>query len=406
MRDRELPPAFVLSSHLAAMGTIRCLGVARIPVVNVHYADSDFAHVSRHVRHRIRSPHPEHDEDAFVGALIDAAARHGRGLLIPANDATLGVVSRRKAELEPHHSVAAADWSIVERVIDKRHTYELAHRIGVPAPRTEAPSTRADAERIAATFLFPCLVKPRVSHRYAELFGAKLARVHDRADLLREYDRAADAGIEVMIQEFIPGDDRHSYNYDAYRAHGRSIEYTAQKLRLAPPEFGLPRVVVSRAAPHLLGPARQLLDALGYTGYSCTEFKVDPRDGVAKLMEVNARVNRSVLHPLASGINYPEMIYRDLMLGEPPGAVDAEAGRAYWIDLAGDIRYSVRGWRSEGLSWRDYLRPYTGRKVFAVGDGLDLLPFLKRSFGTLATRWRRIRGRVVGSGGAGEGEVA
>ena len=302
MPDGTLPPALVLSSHLAAMGTIRCLGVAGIPVVNAHYAESDFAYVSRHVRHRIRTPHPEHDEDAFVGALIDAAGRYGRGLLIPANDATLGVVSRRKAELERHHVVAAADWSIVGRVIDKRHTYELAHRIGVPAPRTETPSTRADAERIAATFLFPCLVKPRVSHRYAELFRAKLARVHDAPALLREYDRAANAGIEVMIQEFIPGDDRQSYNYDAYRAHGRSIEYTAQKLRLAPPEFGLPRVVVSRPAPDLLDPARRLLDALGYTGYSCTEFKVDPRDGVAKLMEVNARVNRSVLHPLASGI--------------------------------------------------------------------------------------------------------
>jgi len=402
MPDDRLPPAIVLSSHLAAMGTIRCLGVAGIPVVNVHYADSDFAHVSRHVRQRIPSPHPEHDEDGFVETLIDAGRRFGRGLIIPANDATLGVVSRRKAELEPHHVVAADDWSIVERVIDKRHTYELAHRIGVPAPRTDTPATRADAERIAETFLFPCLVKPRVSHRYAELFRAKLARVHDRGELLHEYDRAAAEGIEVMIQEYIPGDDRQSYNYDAYRAHGGSIEYTAQKLRLAPPEFGLPRVVVSRAAPHLLEPARQLLDALGYSGYSCTEFKVDPRDGVAKLMEVNARVNRSVLHPLASGINFPAILYRDLMLGQPPDTPKPYPGRAYWIDLAGDVRYSVRGWRTEGLSWRDYLRPYTGRKVFAVGDGFDIMPFLKRSFGTLATRWRRVRGAVSGSGGGSD----
>lgn len=402
MPDEALAPAIVLSSHLAAMGTVRCLGVAGIPVVNVYYADSDFAHVSRHVRHRIRSAHPEHDEDAFVATLIDAADRFGRCLLIPANDATLGVVSRRKAELERHHVVAADDWSVVERVIDKRHTYELAHRIGVPAPRTDTPPTRADAERIARTFLFPCLVKPRVSHRYAELFRSKLARVHDASELLHEYDRAAAEGIEVMIQEYIPGDDRHSYNYDAYRAHGRSIEYTAQKLRLAPPEFGLPRVVVSRSAPGLLEPARQLLDALGYSGYSCTEFKIDPRDGVPKLMEVNARVNRSVLHPLASGINFPAILYRDLMLGEPPEMPATYPGRAYWIDLAGDVRYSVRGWRSEGLTWRDYLRPYAGRKVFAVGDGFDVMPFLKRSFTTVATRWRRLLGVVDAGDGGGD----
>jgi D-aspartate ligase len=218
--------------------------------------------------------------------------------------------------------------------------------------------------------------------------------VRNAAELLVEYDRAASVGIDVMVQEYIPGDDTHSFNYDSYRAHGDVIEYTAQKLRLAPPQFGLPRVVVSRNAPGLLPPARRILEALDYTGYSCTEFKRDPRDGVYKLMEVNGRVNRSVLHPLASGINFPWIIYRDLMLGERSPAPPIDPRPAYWIDLAGDVRYSVRGWRSEGLGWRDYLRPYAGRKVFAVGDGLDAMPFLKRSFGTVITRSRKL-GRAL-----------
>lgn len=388
---RDQPPVIVLSSHLAAMGTIRCLGVAGIPVVNVHYADSDFAHVSRHVRDRVRSPHPERDEQGFVEALIDCAGRFGRSLLVPANDATLGVVSRRKAELSAHHVVAAADWSVIERVIDKRHTYELAAAVGVPAPRTETPATRADAERIAATFRFPCLVKPRVSHRYAEVFGEKLARVHDARELLLAYDRAADAGIEVMVQEYIPGDDRHSSNYDAYRVGEAFVEFTAQKLRLAPPEFGLPRVVMSRDLPDIVEPGRRILTALGYEGYACTEFKRDPRDGVHKLMEVNGRVNRSILHPLGSGLNYPAIMYRHLMFGEAPPPAPSQRGATpvYWIDLAGDVRYGLRDWRTEGPGLRRFLRPYLGPTVFAVGDGLDVRPFLKRSFGTAVTRARR-----------------
>ena len=393
---REQAPALVLSSHLAAMGTIRCLGVAGIPVVNVHYADSDFAHVSRHVRHRVHAPHPERDEQGFVDALVDCASRFGRCLIIPANDATLGVVSRRKAELEAHHVVAAADWSVIEKVIDKRHTYELAAEIGVAAPRTESPVSREDAERIAANFKFTCLVKPRVSHRYAEAFGAKLARVHDASELLAEYDRATAAGISVMVQEYIPGDDRHSFNYNSYHTDGSFIEFTAQKVRLAPPEFGLPRVVVSRHVPEIVVSGRRVLDALGYTGYSCTEFKLDPRDGVHKLMEVNGRVNRSILHPLASGLNFPLIQYRHLMLGESPSPVPRDARRVYWIDLASDVRYSVRGWRSEGQGLRGYLRPYAGRKVFAVGDGLDLRPFLKRSLGTVGTRSRRLARALKG----------
>jgi D-aspartate ligase len=397
---RERAPAVVLSSHLAAMGTIRCLGAAGIPVVSVHYADSDFAHVSRFVSHRVHAPHPERDEQGFVDAVIDAAGRYGRGLLIPANDATLGVVARRKAELAAHHWVAADDWSIIERVIDKRHTYELADSLGVAAPRTETPGSRADAERIAATFLFPCLVKPRVSHRYAEAFGEKLAEVHDAASLLAAYQRAADLGLEVLIQEYIPGDDRHSFNYCSYGTGDTVIDFTAQKLRLAPPGFGLPRALVSRAMPALVDPAQSILRGLGYTGYACTEFKLDPRDGVFKLMEVNGRVNRSILHPLAAGLNFPEIMYRDLVLGEAPKPPLAPSQRrVYWIDLASDVRLGVRDWRTEGPGWRAFLRPYLGPKVLAVGDGMDVRPFVKRSFGTLAGRSRRAVRRLPGRRG-------
>ena len=71
-------PAMVLSAHVAAMGGIRCLQVAGIPVISAHYADVDFAHRSRHVTDRLRVPHPEHDEDGFVDTLVSAARRFGR----------------------------------------------------------------------------------------------------------------------------------------------------------------------------------------------------------------------------------------------------------------------------------------------------------------------------------------
>ena len=387
-------PAMVLSAHVAAMGGIRCLQVAGIPVISAHYADVDFAHRSRHVTDRLRVPHPEHDEDGFVDTLVSAARRFGPTLLVPANDATLGVVSRHKAVLSEHHTVAAADWSVLERIIDKRHTYELAHSIGVPAPRTATPTSRADAERIAAEVTYPCLVKPRVSHHYVQRFGRKLARVHDAAELLAEYDQTAAAGIEVMIQEFIPGDDRHASIFDSYRADGRSIEFTSQKVRLGPPEFGLARVCVSRPMPELSDPAGRFLDALGYTGYSCTEFKRDPRDGIVKLIEVNGRVNRSILHPLAAGLNYPALMYQHLVRGGPLDARAVTRKPVYWIDLASDLRWAAHDLRTRDQSVRDLVRPYLGPAVFAVGDGWDLGPFVDRSAATIRNRTRRLVRRL------------
>ena len=168
----------------------------------------------------------------------------------------------------------------------------------------------------------------------------------------------------------------------------------SQKVRLGPPEFGLARVCVSRPMPELSAPAGRFLDALGYMGYSCTEFKRDPRDGIIKLIEVNGRVNRSILHPLAAGLNYPALMYRHLVEGRPVQAAPKSSKPVYWIDLASDLRWAAHDLRTRDQTVRELLRPYLGPAVFAVGDGWDLGPFLDRSVATVRNRTRRLVRRL------------
>ncbi len=52
---------------------------------------------------------------------------------------------------------------------------------------------------------FPCLVKPRQSHLWAERIGGKLTVVHSLEEMRRSFDAARDADLEVVIQELIPG---------------------------------------------------------------------------------------------------------------------------------------------------------------------------------------------------------
>ena len=118
------------------------------------------------------------------------------------------------------------------------------------------------------------------------------------------------------------------------------MEFTAAKVRLTPRSFGPPSVVVSRVIPEIIEPARRLLDALGYEGYSCTEFKRDPRDGVYKLMEVNGRFNLSSLLMLRCGINLPAMAYRHAVLGEAPTGIEQPEGM-HWIDGTKDLVYGL-----------------------------------------------------------------
>jgi D-aspartate ligase len=382
-------PVIILSSHTAGLGVIRSLGSRGIPVVSVYYNKRDMGYVSKYVENSVFAPHPEQHEEKFIGLLLEMSRTRRGAILIPADDATLSVVSRHKKVLDDHYLVACTGWDITERIIDKKFSYELAESIGVPAPRTVMPKSAEDLRRSSASLNYPCLVKPCESHLYFEVFKRKMVKVDSFEELARAYRQAADAGLQVMLQEYIPGDDTRGVNYNSYFWDGEPlVEFTAEKVRLSPAGFGVPSVVVSKEIPEVIESGRKILKALGYHGYSCTEFKKDPRDGIYKFMEVNGRYNRSALLALECGINFPLMEYRHLVEREKPAAVPFRHG-VYWIDEFRDADrfFGECGRRSFPLL--RYLRPYLTRHVFAVFNTRDPIPFLKRSVDALKEIVRR-----------------
>jgi D-aspartate ligase len=371
-------PAIVLSTHTMGLGVIRALGIMGVPIIAVYYDSGDMGYLSKYVKEKIRAPHPEKNEDQFADLLIESATRFGGSLLIPTSDETLATVSRHKSLLEHHYTVACTEWEITEQFIDKKNTYALADAIGVPAPKTVVPQSREDVGRYGQTIQYPCLVKPSQSHQYYDLFKEKMVRVDNFDDMLAAYQQAADVGLTVMLQELIPGDDLYGANYNSYFGNGQPlVEFTAQQVRNGPPEFGSPRVVMSKRIPEVIEPGRKILKAMGFYGYSCTEFKRDARDGVYKLMEVNGRHNRSSLLALRCGINFPWLQYKHLMQGELPSPSDYRTG-IYWVSLARDVVYGAKYRNKERYSLIQYLRPYLRPHVFAILAWKDPKPFIQR----------------------------
>lgn len=374
----SMRPAVVISSFTMGLGVIRALGSSGVPVVVVQYDENDMGYASRHVRELVRVPNPATDEDGFIQLLIDRAPRYERGFLVPASDSSLVAVSRHKAVLEEHYVVAATDWTVTRLFIEKRETYALAEAIGVAAPKTMVPGSLADVEGYAATALYPCLVKPSQGHLYKAAFGSKMVRADRPDQLLSAYREATEAGLEVMLQEWIPGPDGNGANYNSYLWGGDPlVELTARKIRGSPPELGSPRVARSEDVPDVVGPGRAILQAMDFSGFSCTEFKLDARDGVWKLMEVNGRHNLSSLLAVRCGVNFPLLQYRHLIEGITPTADGYEQG-VYWIDLIRDMACNVRYLRREPYRFRDYVEPYRRSHVFAIWDRHDPKPFFIR----------------------------
>jgi len=288
------------------LGVIRALGQMGVPCVVFYHEKRDMGYVSRFVTRRHLVPHPEYEQDGFIDALLDYAGRYDGCPIFPTSDAALSAVSQHRDVLAPHYRLGFTEWPITELYLDKKRTYALAEANGVPAPKTVIPRSVAEVEQFAQQVTFPCLVKPCQSHLYYAVFKRKMVQTETPEQMVRVYEEAADAGLEVILQEIIPGGDDCGVNYNAYFWDGAPLaEFTAQKIRNAPPTFGSPRVILSQRIPEVIEPGRKILRAMGFYGYACTEFKRDPRDGVHKLMEVNGRHNLSTLLAVRCGINFP-----------------------------------------------------------------------------------------------------
>ncbi len=374
----EKTPVLVVSGHTMALAVVRALGENGIPVAVLHYDARDTAQSSRYAVADIKIPHPLVDERAFVEAIVRQARRFGRPVLMPASDESVVAISRNRDELADHCVVACPEWSVTERFIDKARTSALADEHGIPAPRTMVPTCLADMEKQAASIGFPLLLKPAESHLYSAHFKRKMVLAVDMSSLRTAYCEAVDAGLAVMLQELIPGDDSAVVNYNSYTWDGQPVaEFTARQLRKAPPAFGSPRVARSERIPEVIEPGRKILAAMRFNGFSCTEFKQDSRDGVYKLMEVNGRHNLSGLLAVRSGMNFPLIQYRHLTEGVLPRDCLFRSG-IYWTDFFRDIGYSAAFARTERHSPADYVRPYARRQCDAVFDTHDIKPFWVR----------------------------
>jgi D-aspartate ligase len=401
-----LKPAIVLSTHTMGLGVIRSLGMMGVPIVTVYYDKGDMGYVSKYVTEKIYAPHPEKAEGQFVDVLMELAKRLSGSLLIPASDETITTVSKYKKILERDYVVACTEWEITERFIDKMHTYLLAEKAGVPVPKTIVPQSLEDLERYSQAIQYPCLVKPRQSHQYFALFRRKMVRVDNFMQMVAAYRQAAGAGLEVMIQEIIPGEDTQVINYNSYFWDGKPlVEFTAQQIRKAPPKFGAPCVVLSKNIPEVNEPGRNILRAMGFYGYSCTEFKRDARDGIYKLMEVNGRHNRSTLLAVRCGLNFPWLQYQHLIQGKLPSPSHYRTG-FYWISLERDLSSSVVYISKERYPISKYLQPYLRSHVFDTLDWKDIKPFVWRCLNIFRSALRALfpsveerRGSHLGSGG-------
>jgi predicted ATP-grasp superfamily ATP-dependent carboligase len=307
------------------------------------------------------------------------------GIIIPTSDATLAAVSRHKTRLAEKFTVACPDWEITQKFLEKKITSVIANRVGVPSPKTFLPHSREEVNQILEIIQFPALAKPSQSHLFRKYFNRKMTMVQTPDELIAAYQDAESVNVELMIQEFIPGEDSLGANYNAYYWEGQPIlEFTAQKLRSAPPVMGSPSALISSDIQEIKDQGRKILGNVGYSGFACSEFKFDPRDGHYKLIEVNARHNLSSFLAVSCGLNFPWIEYQHLTMGRFPQQQGYQKG-IYWVDISRDVASWIPKIIRGEYGLVNFTQPYLREHVFAILNWGDIRPAMQKTWDTI--RW-------------------
>jgi predicted ATP-grasp superfamily ATP-dependent carboligase len=181
---------------------------------------------------------------------------------------------------------------------------------------------------------------------------------------------------EIMIQELIPGGSEQLFGFCSFFKGGRPAATMVTKyLRQHPLLFGRSCTAVKTVeCPRVEDLGERFLSAINYYGLTEIEFKLDPRDGIYKLLDVNGRTWGYHSLGLAAGVDFPFLLFED-QCGRPVEPCRARPGIT-WIRMITDIPVGIMGVLRRQHSLSEYWKSVSAFDVEAVYSWKDPLPGL------------------------------
>lgn len=370
------PGAVILGGSFACLEAARNLDKHGVRVCVLGSATS-VARFSRSVGRFVKWPRELKDEELpnFLVAMTEKFGVRG-WVLFPSCDEHLRVLARHRSLLMEHFVLTTPPWETLRFLYDKRLTYTLAQKVGVPIPHTYIAG---NADQLASLDVeFPVVLKPASTSRFLETTNRKAYRANDRQELQKLY--AAMSRVippsEVIVQDLLPEPSRNLFSFAGYYRQGEPIVgLSVKRTRQLPRDFGRTSTfVVAVEVPELRELASQLLRAIHYTGLAEVEFMWNVKRARFELLEVNARLWAWQGLAAAAGLDLPYVAFTDALGQNPP--IGAMRQGTKWVRLLTDVRAAAQEILSGTLSIRQYLASLRGATAFAVFSSSDPMPFI------------------------------
>ena len=328
-----MPKVLVLDAQMRnSLAIIRSLGKKGFKVdagEETRFATGFF---SRYCAGHIVYPSPAKHPDEFTAYVLDVVKSGNYDAIFPVTDATVIPIVKQKAEFAEHTIVPFADYQTVVKAIDKTQTLKIAMENDIPCPKTYFIDYYDDLEEIKDDVEYPVVVKPDRG------FGARGVFLCNSTDeLFKRCKHVHDRYGPFLVQGYIPkGDEMGVYTLFDFNSKPCALS-VQRRIRSYPVSGGPSTLRETIKDERAVDLAFRLLKAMKWSGVAMVEFRVDPGDGIPRLMEVNPRFWGSLQLSILSGVDFPFMLYKLVTDGYIEPDLDYKTGvKCRWL-LPGDI---------------------------------------------------------------------
>jgi predicted ATP-grasp superfamily ATP-dependent carboligase len=343
-RSKMKRPVLILGSvPRITIPIARSLHAHDVPVEVASFSAVEPPPWSRAVADFNRLPLSTEDDQstALLESLTRLISKRGYDMLIPANDTALAFISQHDARLRESLYVACPPARVVERILNKSLTLEVAHGAGIPTPSTYRISNSGELEALSSQLRFPLVAKPCDKSDEMD-FKVRYFQTYESLHQALAADK--ELGGKLLLQEFAQGD---GVGIEVLIHHGEAVAiFQHRRLKEFPASGGVAAVALAEPLePILVDQALALLRALEWDGVAMVEFRYDRARHQSSLLEVNGRYWGTLALPIQAGLDFPWYEWQ-LAHGEKPDvSVNYSAGARWrwsagylsrWHDLARD----------------------------------------------------------------------
>lgn len=376
---KKIPGVIVIGDHVQGLGIIRSLGKRQVPVYLLNDKSLCIGRFSKYLTGFLKSPKIS-DQSNFLMFLMEIAGEYNlRGfILMPTNDEAVHLLSKNKKILEEYYRIPTPNSEVTNLAYNKKLTLSLAEKNDILVPSTFYPKNIEDLGEISPNTKYPVIIKGIIGREFYQKTGVKAFTVKCKEELVESYKKVVTImdSSQIMVQEIIPGATDLVYSFCSFFKDGEVIGWwTGRKIRSHPMDFGTGTFVKSVHEPQLLDLGKRILKAVNYYGVSEIEFKLDPRDGKFKLIEMNARTWLQHTLPARCGVDFPYLLYCD-MIGKKVQPIKNFKTNISWIHFYPDTAIVMSLIIKNDMKIKDWISSLRCENEFAVLSIDDPLPFI------------------------------